>query len=953
MSASVFVQRLLVALFLAAPAIFLVLGERYHSLQQFVFVANILSTSSRDTQLYLDTGSGFNEAESVSAKETTANSKRLQIPEGTYYAFRLDPSTGPGLFEISDVRIESGRGDVIWRWSIDRIIPQHEISSFASRDGRLLVTVPEGSTDPQLLIKLTSPLELSVMSAADQLEFATTAVAICIGSFGFVFGFATLMQQFKFAWGRPRWATAPELIALVSVVAAVVSCYPVIFFGKSFVSPQIFGVPLLYENTPYLPGGSVDAPSEVVHGADVGASPWATQPWSVVESRALMRDHEFPLWNRFNWLGLPLLGQGISMLGDPLHLLPIVGGGSAWSWDLKFVSAKTLFVFASGMIIYDITESLLVSLLVAASSAFIGFFLYRINHPGFFTLCYSPWVLLAWLRLSKLDLGRRFAGWMSVLVVAILAVLASGAIKEAVASLIILNLAGILCFFRTGQHKWSNLRAVGSLALSGLAVSLLTYPVWASFLATLTESTTLSDQPVVETLPLFWSGGILDDLLNYRVSLQFFPTINLFLGFGVIWAFLGFNRLRRDCFFIPLATIAIFNIAIVYGLISPELLKRVPFISSMHSIYARFSYPLIVLLIAMAGYGYKYLLEEKWLNTIHFQYVFATLILFTLVIPPLALNAESVARTVGLEHAQPSSSVTTLAILVLASVAVLVPLIMRGVVQNRRINLVPIVFLLVGLCVLHLRNGMHLRTGFQQLDAAFLNPGPRPDFSVSSVALLSLPPSESGPYRIVGLGSNLFPGFNAALGLESISGPDPLTPRRSRDLLLKLGMQIDWGWVIHFNEESVRQKAAALDFLNVRFVVGSEGASTRLPELPVWIRSDLEIFERPTAWPRAFWVEHLGSYSNLDELTSKILDPSRVPFAMVNQDDLHLLPAELFGATDAPRDVIAASHYKTLSNSTTFELDAPRRGNRGVDGRILRWLRSNCGWRCDAYSADK
>jgi hypothetical protein len=191
-------------------------------------------------------------------------------------------------------------------------------------------------------------------------------------------------------------------------VATMLSCYPVVFFGRSFVSPQFFGVPLLYDRAPYLPGGSSTAPNEDVHGADVGASPWATQPWSEIESRALLNDGEFPLWNRFNSAGLPLLGQGISMLGDPLHVLPLIGNGSAWSWDLKFILAKFLFVFANALIVFHITRSRAASLLVSASTAFIGFFLFRINHPGFFSLCYGPWILLAWLKLSDLAPGKKF-----------------------------------------------------------------------------------------------------------------------------------------------------------------------------------------------------------------------------------------------------------------------------------------------------------------------------------------------------------------------------------------------------------------------------------------------------------------------------------------------------------------------------------------------------------------
>ena len=39
------------------------------------------------------------------------------------------------------------------------------------------------------------------------------------------------------------------------------------------------------------------------------------------------------------------------------------------------------------------------ALLLAASSAFIGFFSWRLNHPAFFSVCYAPWILYSWLRI--------------------------------------------------------------------------------------------------------------------------------------------------------------------------------------------------------------------------------------------------------------------------------------------------------------------------------------------------------------------------------------------------------------------------------------------------------------------------------------------------------------------------------------------------------------------------
>src|SRR5205085_2447936 len=120
--------------------------------------------------------------------------------------------------------------------------------------------------------------------------------------------------------------------ALLGVIA---SCYPVVFFGKSFLSPNL-GTVLLYDKTPTVPGAD-PRPSayEDPLNSDVGAMMWQDYPYSVLQSRALSRDGEIPLWNRDNWCGVSLLGQGQSMFGDPVHFIVLAGKGNAIAWDLK------------------------------------------------------------------------------------------------------------------------------------------------------------------------------------------------------------------------------------------------------------------------------------------------------------------------------------------------------------------------------------------------------------------------------------------------------------------------------------------------------------------------------------------------------------------------------------------------------------------------------------------
>ena len=83
---------------------------------------------------------------------------------------------------------------------------------------------------------------------------------------------------------------------------------------------------MLYASEPTLPG-SDEVEVADLRGADTGAMMWQNLPYAFVQSRALAHG-ELPLWNRYNSSGTVLLGQGLSMFGDPLHLVVLAGGGA-------------------------------------------------------------------------------------------------------------------------------------------------------------------------------------------------------------------------------------------------------------------------------------------------------------------------------------------------------------------------------------------------------------------------------------------------------------------------------------------------------------------------------------------------------------------------------------------------------------------------------------------------
>jgi len=119
------------------------------------------------------------------------------------------------------------------------------------------------------------------------------------------------------------------------------------------------------------------------------------------------------LWNRYSLAGDTLIGQAISMLGDPLQLIVILGRGSAGVWDIKFLAAKFLFCVGLGLLVLRLLGSRPLSLIYAALAAYCGAFFTSSTTRFFFVFSYAPWILLSALGLLGLRSGRhtRYDFW--------------------------------------------------------------------------------------------------------------------------------------------------------------------------------------------------------------------------------------------------------------------------------------------------------------------------------------------------------------------------------------------------------------------------------------------------------------------------------------------------------------------------------------------------------------
>jgi hypothetical protein len=324
-----------------------------------------------------------------------------------------------------------------------------------------------------------------------------------------------------------EWCVQHPILAivLVSLLAVVINCHPVIFCGRSYVSPTCV-TSLVYDWSPPLPGmdpARYKFSSE--HVSDTGAMMWWGVPVGFIESRSLLEHEELPLWNRYGHAGDSLMGQNVTMLGDPLQLIVIVGRGSAGAWDVKFVVAKFLFCAGFGLLILRLFASRPLSLIYAALAAYCGAFFYINNHPVFFVFCYAPWILLSALAWLDLRSERRVC-WGVVWLLVNFACFNAGHVEPAVVLIGGLNLAAV-AHALARQHRTADMaKVIGRISIGTILFLGLTAPMWMSFLAMLDGAYSLHSDVKVVQLPFAALFEAFDDLFLYSLKSNYYGAIS-------------------------------------------------------------------------------------------------------------------------------------------------------------------------------------------------------------------------------------------------------------------------------------------------------------------------------------------------------------------------------------------------------------------------------------------
>ncbi len=936
---------LLAAALLSAIVVIPFLPAARSSSALFALEAQMTSTAPGQVVLYYDTGTGFNESQVARVNLTrsaTPISYRLPLPPGTYKSFRFDPIDREATMMLSGVQIVGPGGRVVRALGLPELKPAQQIQSFRASGNQLELVVAAGANDPQLVVDFNPPLQVTAQLGDLMHGYWARALVVFLVLGAILFGLdraprvATALGNFA----RSLAARPGRAVSLVAALAVIVSAYPVVFLGKSFVSPNL-GTILLYDAYPTLPGYKSGETSDV-KGSDVGAIMWQHVPFSMMQHRALMQG-ELPLWNRYSASGVPLLAQGQSMFGDPLHLLVVLANGASWAWDLKYLIAKWLFATALALTVFALTRHLAASLIVALIAPFAGFFLYRVNHPALFSLCYAPWVLYCYVRITDSATRRSTALWITGLIVANGALMNSGTAKEAYMLLLCMNFSGFAVLVTSAQPSRERVLKAAALAWAGVIFVLLAAPIWLTFLNTLRNAyTSYNAASAFQIQPALLLGAF--DELFYRPLMAEARTFNPSVNFAVLLGMLYFLATLRSHFAnraaMALAATSLVPLALAFGLIPWAWIVQVPFLSNIAHLDNTFTCSLIVLWSVLAGVGFAAAARRLGTAEGRGDLVAVGLMLFALVFAWIGFR-QAVHRSIygtGLTFtALKDAEVIPVAPFIWAELAaLLVASVVLGLVARRVLTrglLTPAAMILLALSatVLLWRTTFHsTAVGF---DTYTVHPTDRVNFTAKSESMEFMRAAvKKEPARGFGLHGNFFPGWTGVYGLETIHGPDALVNPFMRELVTSFIatpiIERWWDWRIYVDVYNVGAARPLFDALNVRYYLDLQSDQGVLGKsLKILKAADLDVYESPTAWPRAFFTDRLDAYDRVDEFTQKLRAGDGRPFAVALRNDIAAQP----GLLSIPRGlegrtVTAATDYKLTENSTTFTIRAKSAG---------------------------
>ena len=700
-------------------------------------------------------------------------------------------------------------------------------------------------------------------------------------------------------------------IVLVAALAVIINNYPIIFCGRSYVSPSA-RLPMLHDGGPTFLGLHTLAGYD--HGSDSAAVLLWGVPAGFIESRALLEHGELPLWNRYSHAGDTFIGQAVSMLGDPLQLIVIFGRGSALAWDIKYLVSKFIFCVGFGMLVLRLLRNQLLSLLFTALAAYCGAFFFIYNHPVFFVFSYAPWILLSALNFLDLQ-STQSLRWGLVWLVANFSCFNAGHVEPAVSLIGGLNLAAVAYWLMHRGNLADAVKILTRMAVVTLLFFGLTAPVWMSFLVSFPGSYGKHSQIEVTQLPPAAFLGAFDDVF-YRLPLtsDWFeapaPGTSLLIAVGSLFSAFRWRQLKSDRFFIINSCAILLWSACIFKIIPGWILSIVPLLNRVGHIYMDFSYLLVFHLTIQCAYGFKSLAQEANLRRAAVDLLWVALIL---AIIALMFCFE-------ISH----SPVPWNYFACVAAAAFAAPLLYLFMkIRQGHISAFWWVAILVLGFIPNFRFGLYDRGNERTL----MLPGQRIVLNEPSESIDRIKADPSGPFRVVGLQRNLFGDYAAVYGLEDIRSCAPLSNAEFMNLLQNFpGMKVTTVWITRVLDPWAAQPL--LNLLNVKYLL----CSTLVPEKmfessPYHIagRSDFMVLENPDAWPRAFFSDKIIPLSSPEEFVRFLAANGKQPFVALTPEEIAKQP-DLSQLQTGKGTIVPARSYQLGANSTAFDVHATSAG---------------------------
>lgn len=919
---------------LAALITALILGLYYpQKLRPFAVEVQAQSESEGVAQVFYDRGQGFREEDSarVPLRPNLVQTYRFDLPPGKLFGLRLDLLDRPGRMRITRLLLRDPAGRM-WRvLDGSDFTPNHEATWRALGPGDMEL-ISSGS-DPWVNQAFHEPLDLKsdwITWSHAYLPGITTVFLLALLALwtgGILWKEDSLARVNVMRRQYPRAA-----LAAVAGIATVLACYPLIFMGRSLVSPN-YGTALLYQGNPSVPA-ITNLRLQDAKGADVGAMMWQSLPYSAIEHDALCHDGELPLWDRYASCGVSLIGQGQSMVGDPFHLPVVLADAASWAFDLKFILLRALFACGLSWTVWALRRDWAAAAVVALGGVFIGFFNFRINHPAIFSVCYAPWVLCAWAHLITAQERRAVWGWAVGLLAANGCLLTSGTVKEAYMLLAAINAAGAASLLFTRDIGGLKVNRVFAAALSGLAVTLLTAPVWLTFADTVIRAYTSSDVPAAWRIPPPWLVGFFDDIFFRQLSDErrvFTPAMNLLFASGILWCLVSLRRQLADSIVRWLVIAFVVALLVAVDWLPSAWLLRVPGLRNVQHLHNTFSCIALIFGSVLAGCGFA--AARRWLAAPARQWIWPGCVF--LVIPGWLLKRyfdsvpgrwHTAPNLSGWMEKLPENSFFYSNILLMAASIVLLHGLAARYLVDRRITTLRVVGVGLALAVLLGRHG--LQPAVYIYSDYYVSPPARAVLNQLSPAIRWLQAAVAkNPGRVLGFEDNLLPEFNAVYGLESPNGPDAVMNRHYRELVTSAGLVLGQDWRMRVDRERLRILKPMLDMLNVRFLLAGEHLDGTAPGYIARASLDFVVYESPSAWPRAFFVDTVVPYSIAPEIVERARARPGQPFAAVVTSDLARQSAlRQFVCPAAEPVVVPAVDYRLTNNTTSFTVRAPSAG---------------------------